>query len=67
MNVKDPNSSLMRWRLKLEEFEYEIVYKLGKTNTNANALSRISDNAIDSYYKQRHSTHAFGFSQNETY
>ena len=25
MNVKDPNSRLMRWRLKLEEFEYEIV------------------------------------------
>lgn len=49
MNVKDPNSRLMRWRLKLEEFDYEIVYKSGKTNTNADALSRISVNAIDSY------------------
>jgi len=49
MNVKDPNSRLMRWRLKLEEFDYETVYKSGKTNTNADALSRISINAIDSY------------------
>ena len=49
MNVKDPNSRLMRWRLKLEEFEYEIVYKSGKTNTNADALSRILVNAVDSY------------------
>ncbi|XP_036142141.1 uncharacterized protein LOC118645372 [Monomorium pharaonis] len=49
MNVKDPNSRLMRWRLKLEEFDYEIVYKPGKTNTNADGLSRIPVNAIDSY------------------
>jgi len=49
MNVKDPNSRLMRWRLKLEEFDYETVYKSGKTNTNADVLSRISINAIDSY------------------
>lgn len=31
----------MRWRLKLEEFYYETVYKAGKTNTNADALSRV--------------------------
>lgn len=49
MNVKDPNSRLMRWRLKLEEFDYEVIYKSGKTNTNADALSRIPVNAIDSY------------------
>jgi len=41
MNVKDPNSRLMRWRLKLEEFDYETIYKSGKTNINADALSRI--------------------------
>jgi len=49
INVKDPNSRLMRWRLKLEEFDYETVCKSGKTNTNADALCRISINAIDSY------------------
>lgn len=39
-SVKDPGSRLVRWRLKLEEFEYEIIYKAGKINTNADALSR---------------------------
>lgn len=39
-SVKDPGSRLVRWRLKLEEFEYNIVYKSGKSNTNADALSR---------------------------
>jgi len=48
MNVKDPNSRLIRWRLKLEEFDYETIYKSEKTNTNADALSRISI-GIDSY------------------
>jgi hypothetical protein len=31
----------LRWRLKLEEYEYEVVYKKGSSNTNADALSRI--------------------------
>ncbi|XP_020294887.1 uncharacterized protein LOC109860298 [Pseudomyrmex gracilis] len=48
MNVKDSNSRLMRWRLKLEEFDYKIVYKSGKINTNADALSRIPVNVIES-------------------
>lgn len=30
----------MRWRLKLEEYNYEVIYKEGKQNTNADALSR---------------------------
>lgn len=44
MSLKEPNSKLIRWRLKLEEFDYEIVYKKGKLNTNADALSRIKLN-----------------------
>lgn len=40
-NIKDPGSRLTRWRLKLEEYEYEIQYKQGTSNTNADALSRI--------------------------
>jgi hypothetical protein len=27
MNVIDPGSRLLRWRIKLEEYDYEIVYK----------------------------------------
>jgi hypothetical protein len=30
--------------MKLEEFNFEIVYKQGKLNTNADALSRIEVN-----------------------
>ena len=39
-SVKDPTSRLLRWRLKLAEYDYQIVYKAGKANTNADALSR---------------------------
>jgi len=38
--VKNPTSRLARWRLKLAEYEYEVVYKAGKINVNADALSR---------------------------
>lgn len=41
MSLKDPNSKLMRWRIKLDEYTYEIEYKKGTLNSNADALSRI--------------------------
>ena len=41
MNIREPNSRLTRWRLKLSEYSYTVVYKKGKNNTNADALSRI--------------------------
>ena len=39
-NVKDPSSRLLRWRLKLEEYDYDVVHKVGVRN--ADALSRIT-------------------------
>jgi hypothetical protein len=50
-SVKDPSSRLLRWRLKLEEYQYEVVYKKGSNNTNADALSRIhvAENCTDSH------------------
>ncbi|XP_063920701.1 uncharacterized protein LOC135135549 [Zophobas morio] len=39
-NCRDPSSRLVRWRLLLNEYEYEICYKPGKINSNADALSR---------------------------
>jgi len=39
-SVKDPTSRLIRWRLKLAEYDYKILYKAGKINCNADALSR---------------------------
>jgi hypothetical protein len=37
-SVKDPSSRLLRWRLKLEEYEYEAVCKKGSSNTNADSV-----------------------------
>jgi len=42
VSVKDPGSRLLRWRLKLEEYDYEIVFKRDVAKTNADAVSRIS-------------------------
>jgi hypothetical protein len=42
MNLKDPGSGLLRWRIHLEESDYEKTYKRGSNNTNADALSRMA-------------------------
>lgn len=34
------NSKILRWRLELENFDYEVKYREGKTNVVADALSR---------------------------
>jgi len=41
MNVKDPRSRLLLWRVQLAEYDYKITYRRGSQNTNADALSRI--------------------------
>lgn len=41
-NCKNPTSKLVRWRLRLNEFEYEIRYKPGRINSNADGLSRLA-------------------------
>lgn len=43
VSVKDPGSRLLRWRIKLEKYDYDIVFKRGATNTNADALSRVNN------------------------
>ena len=45
-NNKDLSSRLLRWRLKLEEYSYQIEYIKGKSNTSADALSRINHEEI---------------------
>lgn len=45
-NCKDPGSKLVRWRLKLEEFDYDVIYKRGRINSNADTLSRYPVNPI---------------------
>lgn len=39
-NVIDPGARLLRWRLKLNNYNYEIQYTPGKTNFVADELSR---------------------------
>ncbi len=41
MNIEDPSGRLLRWRLRLAEFDFEVKYKLGKLNTQADAMSRL--------------------------
>jgi hypothetical protein len=38
-NVKDPSSRLIRWKLLLEKYDYEILYREGQRNYNADSLS----------------------------
>lgn len=45
-NLKEPNSKLTRWALKLEEYNFDIQYIPGKSNRVADALSRIQLNPI---------------------
>ena len=40
-NVKDPSSRPLRWRLRMEDYEYEIEYVKGKENKVADCLSRL--------------------------
>lgn len=41
IRVKDASSRLLRFHHKLSEFDYTIIHKSGKANTNADSLSRI--------------------------
>ena len=41
MTIAEPSGRLMRWRLRLSEFDFAVLYKKGKINTQADALSRL--------------------------
>lgn len=43
MNHKDPTSKLMRWALRLQEYQFEIQHRTGRQNANVDALSRLVD------------------------
>jgi len=41
IGFKEPNSKLVRWKLQLLEYDYEVTYKKRSQNVVADALSRI--------------------------
>lgn len=41
LNVTDQSGRLIRWRLRLSEYDFEVVCKKCKANTQADALSRL--------------------------
>lgn len=45
-SLKEPGSKLTRWKLRLSEFDFDVIYKSGKQNSNADALSRIKLNVL---------------------
>ena len=45
--LSNPTGRLGRWALKLSEFDYEITYRKGKLNMNADFLSRMGADVIN--------------------
>lgn len=46
--IKDPTSRLARWRLKLEDYNFDVKYRKGKENQVADCLSRVQVNVLSS-------------------
>jgi hypothetical protein len=44
--MTNPTPKLGRWQMILEQFDFNIIYKQGKLNTNADALSRVNINNV---------------------
>lgn len=62
-SVKDPSSRLIRWRLRLEEYDYEIEYHKGKDNLAADALSRIHKTTNDKPLKDMTADELYNLAQ----
>lgn len=46
LSSKNTNAKLKRWKSFLEEHDYQIIYKPGRTNVVADALSRVQINSL---------------------
>lgn len=61
MSNKNNNSKMKRWKAILEEYNYELLYKPGKSNVVADALSRIPlQSQVNSMSTMTHSDDSSG-------
>ena len=42
-----PSTKICRWIMQLEEFDFDIIYREGRLNSNADAMSRITVDPTD--------------------
>ena len=40
MSIQDPTGRIARWSLLIQQFDFEIIHRVGVANGNADALSR---------------------------
>jgi hypothetical protein len=62
-NSKDPAPRIARWLLRLNNYEFDIEYRSGTSNGNADALSRLMDDSCESeqeHYEDIMINHLFG-------
>lgn len=52
-SLKEPNSKLIRWKIKLNEYEFNISHVQGKENKVADALSRIRETNVNRRVKEK--------------
>ena len=46
-SFKEPEGQLARWLKRLEEFQFEVIHRMGRAHCNADALSRIPGHLND--------------------
>jgi len=52
--MKNPKAKIARWIMELQQYDFEIEHRPGKSNKNADALSRIPINTTQKPSRQKH-------------